>query len=139
MGGVVLEEKIDSKSKDLEKEKSQRKEIAKLKKIFKNLDENKQKVAQKLIESAAFLAVELKELEDAISVEGVVEEYQNGQYQCGFKKSSKVEVYNAFIKNYTSVIKQLCDMVPSEDGFGSNQAAGNELLKLVTMPKPIKK
>ena len=97
-----MNEKNDSNSLELEKSKRRQSEIKKHKKIFKNIDENKKKIAEKLIDSAAFLTVELENLEKEISVEGVVEKYQNGENQSGVKKSSKVDVYNNFIKNYTA-------------------------------------
>ena len=122
-------------SKEMEKDKRKTKELKKLKKIFQNLDENKSKIAQKLIESAAFLIVELEDLEKEIAVKGVTEEYQNGEFQKGVKKASRVDVYNNFIKNYTLIVKQLCDLLPEDEI--PTLSAGNEVLKFA-MEKPIK-
>lgn len=132
-----MNEKNDSNSLELEKSKRRQSEIKKLKKIFKNIDENKKKIAEKLIDSAAFLTIELENLEKEISVEGVVEKYQNGENQSGVKKSSKVDVYNNFIKNYTAIVKQLCDLLPiGEQPDGG--LLGNEVLKFATT-KPVRK
>ena len=46
-------------------------ELKKLKKIFKNIPKDKKNLVQKLIESAAFMSVELTKLENYISVNGV--------------------------------------------------------------------
>ena len=100
---------------DMQKDIEASKEMRKLKRIFKNIDENKQKIVAPLIESAAFMAQELQKLQKHIAEHGCTEEYQNGANQKGKKKSSEVEVFNAMIKNYSAVIKQLCDMLP-EDG-----------------------
>lgn len=42
----------------------------------------------------------------------MVSEYKNGENQYGTRKSPEVDVYNAMIKNYASVIKQLGDLLP---------------------------
>lgn len=46
-------------------------------------------MVQKLIESAAFMSVELTKLENYISVNGVSETYQNGENQYGTKPVQK--------------------------------------------------
>ena len=112
-------------SKELKKDDEISKEIKKLKKIFKNINKNKMNVVNKLIESAAFMAVELKKLEDHISENGVTEEYYNGKNQSGIKTSSEVTVYNTMIKNYSAIIKQLCDLSPEAT---SMPATGNEVM-----------
>lgn len=118
--------KSDPNSKELEKIKKKEKVLKILKKKFKEIGENKLKIVEKLIESAAFMAIELAEMEEIISKNGVTEEYTNGQYQKGIKKSATVEVYNTMMKNYTSVIKQLCDLLP-EDEFPVSKSGDNVL------------
>lgn len=95
-------------------------ELRKLKKIFASIEKNKQDVAIGLIESAAFMRVELQKLEEHIAEHGCTEEYQNGANQFGKKKSSEVEVYNVMIKNYASIIKQLNDLLPDGES-GADQ------------------
>jgi len=96
------------------KAKESNTELAKLQKIFEDIEPNKKKVCERLIENAAFMAEELKKLQDYIAEHGCTEGYQNGANQFGKKKSSEVEVYNAMIKNYSSVIKQLMDLLPED-------------------------
>ena len=79
-----------------------KREREKLAEVFAKMDENKRKTAEKLMDNAAFMAVTL--------------EYQNGENQFGTKKSPEVEVYNTMIKNYTTVIKTLCDLLPESNG-----------------------
>ena len=107
--------------------KKKSKELAKLKKIFKDIEPQKQKVVEKLISNAAFMAESLDELQEIIHEKGFTEEYQNGANQFGVKKCSEVEIYNTMIKNYSSVIKQLVDLIP--DGAASG---GDELLDFIT-------
>lgn len=68
-----------------------------------------------LIDEAAFMAGSLYELRQIIDEKGYTEEYQNGQYQKGIKKTSEIEIYNTMIKNYMNCMKQLTDLLPKED------------------------
>lgn len=107
---------------ELTKEKKIKKELAKLKKILADIDEDRKKAVEKLIGNVAFMAVTLDELQDAINEKGCIEEYQNGNNQFGYKESSEIKVYNSLIKNYTTSMKQLLDQLPvniplPEDGF----------------------
>ncbi|MER2108200.1 MAG: hypothetical protein ABS949_14800 [Solibacillus sp.] len=103
------------------------KELSKLRKIFKNIEPDKQKTAEKLIENAAFMAESLDELQEIIKEKGFTEEYQNGANQFGVKKCSEVEIYNTMIKNYSSVIKQLTELLPKGE-----QSSGDELLDFIS-------
>lgn len=95
-----------------------KREREQLEKIFAGLDENRRNTAASLIENAAFMAVTLADLRKTITEEGVVSKYQNGENQWGTKKSPEVEVYNTMVKNLTSIIKTLCDMLPADDSEG---------------------
>lgn len=90
-------------------------ERERLEKMFAELDEKRRDTAQSLLENAAFMTVTLADLRKTITEKGVVSEYQNGENQRGTKKSPEVEVYNTMIKNYTAIIKTLCDMLPAEN------------------------
>lgn len=107
--------------------KRKSKELQKLKKIFKDIEPGKQKTVEKLISNAAFMAESLDELQDVIREKGFVEEYHNGANQSGIKKCSEVEIYNTMIKNYSSIIKQLVDLLPNE-----SKTSGDELLDFIS-------
>ena len=107
--------------------KKKSKELSKLKKIFKDIEDSKKKTAEKLIENVAFMAESLDQLQEIIKEKGFTEEYQNGANQYGVKKCSEVEIYNTMIKNYSSVIKQLVDLLPNGSGSG-----GDELLDFIS-------
>lgn len=109
--------------KDLTKAERIRKELGRLRKVFKNLDRNQLKVVQPLIETAAFLAVSLAELEETINAEGYIEEYRNGKNQSGKKQSASVVTHIAMTKNLTAIINKLCDLVPPEEKEQSRLAA----------------
>ena len=119
-GGVdVEEEKIDIREKIssqelIDKNKKITKETNKLKKLFKELPENKKKMAEKLIENASFMSITLDELKEDIKIYGVKETYVNGKDQFGFKESIESKTYNTMVKNYMNTIKQLKDMLPED-------------------------
>jgi hypothetical protein len=111
------EEKVDLREKLsgqalIEKNKKIRKETQKLKKLFKDLPDNKKKMAEKLIENASFMSITLDELKEDIKLYGVKETYVNGKDQFGFKESIESKTYNTMVKNYMNIIKQLNDMLP---------------------------
>lgn len=110
----------------MEEDKLRKKELNKLRRIFKGIEKNKKDLVEQLMENAAFMAVELKKLQEHIAEHGCTEEYQNGENQRGKKKSSEVEVYNTMIKNYTTIIKQLTELLPK--GIGSE---ADELLEFI--------
>lgn len=98
----------------IEKNKKIKKETQRLKKLFKDLPENKHKMAEKLIENASFMSITLDELKEDIKLYGVKETYVNGKDQYGFKESIESKTYNTMVKNYMSIIKQLNDMLPEQ-------------------------
>lgn len=100
--------------KELTKEQKIKKEIARLKRVFKDLDKNKLQTVESLIKNAAFMAVSLEELQEIINAEGYVVEYQNGENQKGTKQNDAVKTHIAMTKNHAAIIKQLTDLVPPE-------------------------
>ena len=90
------------------------KEVTRLTSVFKDIDKGKMKLCSKLIQNAAFMSVTLEELQGIINSKGVTEKYQNGENQSGVKKSSEVDIYNNFIKQYTVIIRQLNDLLPEK-------------------------
>ena len=93
--------------KEKTKEQRIKTEKTRLKGIFKDLDENKRKLVTPLIEKAAFMSIELDDLQAKLEKDGWTSEYQNGRNQWGTKKSPEAETYIALSKNYAAVIKQL--------------------------------
>ena len=79
-----------------------------------------------LIEKAAFMSIELDDLQAKLEKDGWTSEYQNGQNQWGTKKSPEAETYIALSKNYAAVIKQLTELVPAAKRKTSRLAALRE-------------
>ena len=100
--------------KDLTKDQRIKREIARLKRVFRDLDKNKLQTVESLIKNAAFMAVSLEELQEIINAEGYTVEYQNGENQKGTRQSDAVKTHIAMTKNHASIIKKLTDLVPPE-------------------------
>lgn len=104
-----------SKVEKIEVEKKRLLELVGLQGAKKEKNAPKKKRALlALVDNAAFMAVSLKELQEAINRKGYVEEYQNGKEQKGVKKSSETDIYNSMVKNYIAAIKQICDAISDE-------------------------
>ena len=97
---------------ELTKDQKIRKEIYRLKRVFRDLDKNKLQTVESLIRNAAFMAVSLEELQEIINEEGYTEEYQNGANQSGRKQSEAVKTHIAMTKNHAAIMKQLAELVP---------------------------
>ena len=88
------------------------KEIKRLSKSKKDLDERRQITLENLFSEAAFMVVTLLEVRQIIIRDGTVEEYQNGANQSGIKKSSSFEVYDKMVNTYLKVIDQINKALP---------------------------
>ena len=87
-------------------------ERARLAEIFKNIDENKLKTVDALLDRAAFLTVHLQILEEDLNENGWVEEYKNGANQSGMKKRAEADAHISLTKNLSAIMKQLLELVP---------------------------
>lgn len=87
-------------------------ETEKLKKLFEKIDPSRKSLAEKLINNAAYMSVELEYLKKYNVEHGIKEVYMNGANQFGYKESVESKTYGTMIKNYSNIIKQLNDMLP---------------------------
>lgn len=99
-----------------------KKEISRLKKIYKEIDGQKLKTVEGLIEEAAFMRCTLRDLKKMVQETGVVDEMPQGEYSI-LREHPAVKTYNTMIQRYSNIIKQLIDLLPKEvqkevdDGF----------------------
>jgi hypothetical protein len=97
---------------ELTKEEKIKREITRLRRIFRDLDKNKLQAVDSLIRSAAFMSVSLEELQEEINCDGYIEDYNNGGGQKGRKQSEAVKTHIAMTKNHAAIIRQLADLAP---------------------------
>ena len=99
-------------AENTDKTKRIKKERARLMQIFADLDENKKKTCEALIDRAAFITISLQDLEAQLNETGWVETYQNGENQYGMKKAAAADVHISLTKNLNAIMKQLLELVP---------------------------
>lgn len=114
----------------IKKDKLIKAELRKLNKFFKNIQEDKQKIIKGLKEQAAFMYATLIELQEIMNNEGPVEMFEQGKQKM-LREHPASKVYNSMIKNYSSVIKQLLELIPAED----KKTAEDELMAFVKKAK----
>ena len=89
-----------------------KKEKERLREIFKDLEPNKLNTCTALIDRAAFITINLEDLELQLNMTGWVEPYKNGENQNGLKKAAAADVHISLTKNLNAIMKQLLDLVP---------------------------
>lgn len=98
------------------KEKTREEKVAseyrRISKALKAIPEDKQNVAKKLMEEAAYLTQIIADARAEIDNKGIIELYQNGANQSGRKKNPAVEIYDRAVNSYSKIIKQLTDLLP---------------------------
>lgn len=96
------------------KEERIKKELNRLKRIYRMLTPNKLAIVTPLLENAAFMKVTLEDLQTIINDNGCSDEYKNGANQFGKKASADLQAYNSLIKNYNTVSDRLEKLLPPE-------------------------
>lgn len=94
-------------------------DLKELKSVYETLSNAKSKLALSLLDKAEFLEETLKELQIKVKSDGVVTEMCQGEYTIE-RENPALKSYNTTIKNYTSIIKQLNDMLPIENEKSNN-------------------
>jgi hypothetical protein len=89
----------------LEKERQIKKEQLKLKKLFADIDYNKRKVIEPMIENAAYMAVTMRELQAVINTKGISSANKTS-------KSPETDLYIHLSKMYLVLMKQLIEFCP---------------------------
>lgn len=112
----------------MEKERRIKKEVSRLKKLYNGLDSDTMEIAKKLIERAAFMAVELEDLEVYLAENGWAGEFRQSDKVPAYNRARpEGQTYNTLNANYQKIMKQLNDLLPSK----SDADAAKELLDFV--------
>lgn len=105
-------------------------DINDLRQVFEKLNNNKSKLALSLLDKASFMNKTLIDLETKVNKDGVVTTMCQGSYEIE-RENPALRAYNTTIKNYTSVIKQIVDLLPENE----NKQVGEDLLKFIASGK----
>ena len=90
-------------------------EIKRLIGIFKGLDIKKKNTTIGLIERAAFMRVQLKDLEKDINEKGFTELFSQGNQEPYTRQRPEANIYCSLNTSYQKIIKQLTDLLPKEE------------------------
>ena len=77
--------------------------------------EKKMKAAQGLIRRAAYMRVMLEECESDIVENGLTEKFSQGDQEPYDRKRPIADLYSAMNTSYQKIIKQLTDLLPTEE------------------------
>ncbi|HGM1397334.1 hypothetical protein QQO84_15020 [Clostridioides difficile] len=110
----------------LEKEKKIKQEVSRLKKNYKDLEKEKVKILDGLVNEAAFLKISLEETREILTKEGLTEIFKQGKQEFE-RERLQVKIYLNFMKLYSSVMKQLIDIIPSN----TKQEEEDELIEFI--------
>ena len=92
-------------------------EIKRLTEIYKGLPPKQFALAQGLIAEAARLRVRLNKLWEDLTENGEVEMFSQSENTDPYERERPASrIYTATNKSYQSIIKQLNDMIPKDDG-----------------------
>lgn len=105
-------------------------DISSLRQVFENIDDNRSKLALSLLDKAEFMNKTLLTLEEKVKEDGVVTIMPQGAYVIE-RENPALRSYNTTIKNYTSVVKQIVDLLPE----ASSKQVGEDLLKFIASGK----
>lgn len=101
--------------------KIRRKELNKLKNLYKNMPKDKLKINEDLMKRAVFMQEKLAEMEQRIDSDGLLVSMSQGNYSID-RAHPLISQYNAMVKNYTTIIKQLNEVVPAADADKAGEA-----------------
>ena len=106
------EAEYDSISNYVDKQKRIKKEISRLRRLFREIDENKKKLVDSTIADVAFLTITMQDLREQIVRKGTTVEYKNGENQWGVKQSPDAQLYLQMSQKQTQAMKILVDCLP---------------------------
>lgn len=99
-------------------------EKERLEKNYAELPDAKKQIAEGLIARAAFMRVELEDLEEDLAQNGWTEKFSQGDQKPYDRARPQGQTYNAMNGNYQKIIKQLDSMLPREDSKGKTEDDG---------------
>ena len=115
---------------DIQIEKRIKDEERRIKPLFKNLTIEKKRFIDKMIYQLAFLQVTLDRLVYEVNNSEIMEDFKQGS-QVFKRGNTALKDYNATIKSWVMLSKQLCETLPDNE----QEQAGQALMGFVAKPK----
>ena len=85
-----------------------------LSKLYNVMDDNKKRLAEGLIDRAAFMRVHCYELEKDLNENGWTEKFSQGDQEPYDRARPQGQSYQTLNANYQKIIKQLDSMLPAD-------------------------
>ena len=104
--------------------KAEQKRISRL---FIDMPPDEMQIVKNLIRRVAFMQITLEDCEEDIKEYGTTEMFSQNVACSYMRERPIVRTFNIMIKNYTSTIKQLLDMLPK----GNAKVEEDELMKFI--------
>lgn len=106
--------KLRENTQKIVREKEIKAEVARIKKMYKELSKEKIKVVEGLINEAAFMKITLEGIRQELLEEGTTQWFQQGSQK--FKRQHpSVDIYTTMISKYSTVMNQLLNLLPEEE------------------------
>lgn len=111
--------------KELSKDERISKEIKRLNIIYEDIKKENKSIIEGLIQRAAYMRITLEDYEKDLDNKGYVELFTQSQKTEPYERERPVaRLYNTMNKNYQTIIKQLGDLLPKENGSKTEQDDG---------------
>ena len=119
-------------STNLSKEERIKKEKNRLSRNYRDLADNKKRIAQGLIERASFMRVELEDLEMDLLENGWTEPFRQSEKQDAYDRARpQGQSYQTLNANYQKIIKQLNDMLPATEAKEKTNNPAAEFMSFI--------
>lgn len=102
--------------------------------IYRDIDSDKKKKVNDLIENLAMIRATIDECEDHINSEGLVVKMAQGKYEID-RENPYIKIQDRAQKTYSTLLKQLDDMMPSSRAQEVTKA-GDALKAFIATGKP---
>lgn len=90
-------------------------ERGRLEALYGAMEPNRKALAEGLLESAAFMRVELQDLAEELQKNGWTEMFSQGKQEPYARARPQGQAYNSTNANYQKIIKQLDAMLPKQE------------------------
>lgn len=112
----------------IQEDKALSKDLRELKKLSKQVPDDRKVIAEKLIKELVFMAKTLTELRGAVEKDGPIDLFKQGRQE--FKRENPaLKAYNMMIQRYSLLNRQLTDLLPKPQITDRNKEELIEFLK----------
>ncbi len=89
-------------------------EMKRLKKILKNIPEDRRPIGESMFEELAFMDKTMDSLKARVNKDGPVDLFKQGKQEF-LRESPALTAYNKTLQRFNQTMKQLIDLLPKED------------------------